>query len=98
MAVLDNSGTAGRTVPRLRQRTLGAGGPAVAALGLGCMGMTGFYGKVDEAEALRTLERAVERGATFWDSSDAYGPHTNEQLLGRVLARHRPQVFVATKF
>ena len=62
------------------------------------MGMTGFYGKVDVAEALRTLERAVERGATFWDSLDAYGPHTNEELLGRVLARHRPQVFVATKF
>ena len=98
MAAHDNSATAERTVPRLRQCTLGAGGPAVAAIGLGCMGMTGFYGKVDEAEALRTLERAVELGATFWDSSDAYGPYTNEQLLGRVLARHRPEVFVATKF
>ena len=79
-------------------RALGAHGPTVPAIGLGCMGMTGFYGRVDEAVAVQTLERAVERGATFWDSSDAYGPHTNEQLLSRVLARHRSKVFVGTKF
>ena len=98
MAGQDDSVVADRMAPRLSRRTLGAGSPAVPAIGLGCMGLTGFYGRVDEAEALRTLERAVELGATFWDSSDAYGPHTNEQLLGRVLARHRSVVFVATKF
>jgi aryl-alcohol dehydrogenase-like predicted oxidoreductase len=79
-------------------RRLGAGGPAVAAIGLGCIGMTGFYGPVDEAEALRTLHRALDLGCTFWDSSDAYGPHTNELLLSRVLRTRRDETFVTTKF
>src|SRR5215471_16822387 len=80
------------------RRTLGRGGPAVSAIGLGCMGMTGFYGPPDEAEAIRTLRRAQELGCSFWDTSDAYGPHTNERLIGRVLASHRHEVFIATKF
>ena len=82
----------------LERRTLGLGGPAVSAIGLGCMGMTGFYGEPDEAESIRTLRRALELGCDFWDTSDAYGPHTNERLLARVLGSHRGQVFVATKF
>ena len=86
------------TIDKSQRRTLGPGGPAVAAVGLGCMGMTGFYGAVDEAEALRTLRRSIELGATFWDTSDAYGPQTNEQLLARVLTGHRDEVVLATKF
>jgi aryl-alcohol dehydrogenase-like predicted oxidoreductase len=82
----------------LARRTLGSGGPAVSAIGLGCMGMTGFYGQPDDAESLRTLHRALELGCTFWDSSDAYGPHTNERLLARVLSTHRERIFIATKF
>jgi aryl-alcohol dehydrogenase-like predicted oxidoreductase len=82
----------------LERRTLGLRGPAVSAIGLGCMGMTGFYGEPDEAESIRTLRRALELGCNFWDTSDAYGPHTNERLLARVLGSHRGQVLVATKF
>ena len=82
----------------LARRTLGAGGPEVSAIGLGCMGMTGFYGTPNDAESIRTLHRALELGCSFWDTSDAYGPHTNEQLLARVLAIHRDEVFIATKF
>lgn len=84
--------------PIRSRRTLGRGGPAVSAIGLGCMGMAGFYGPPDETEALRTLRRALELGCSFWDTSDAYGPHTNECLIGRVLASHRHEVFIATKF
>ncbi len=83
------------SIPR---RTLGPSGPAVSAIGLGCMGMTGFYGVPDEAESIRTLHRALELGCTFWDTAEAYGPETNERLLARVLADRRAQVFVATKF
>ena len=68
--------TATRLFPR---RPLGTGGPEVSAIGLGCMGMTGFYGSSDDAESTRTLLRALELGCNFWDTSDAYGPHTNER-------------------
>ena len=87
----------GRMRP-LARRTLGSGGPAVSAIGLGCMGMTGFYGQPDDAESLRTLRRAIELDCTFWDSADAYGPHTNERLLASVLSTHRERIFIATKF
>ncbi|GAA4350286.1 aldo/keto reductase [Angustibacter luteus] len=70
----------------------------VSALGLGCMGMSEFYGTTDEPEAVRTLERAVDLGVTFFDTADMYGPFTNEQLVGRVLAPHRDRVVLATKF
>lgn len=86
------------TTTTLPLRDLGTGGLAVPAIGLGCMGMTGFYGARDEREALRTLERAIDLGATFWDTAAAYGPHINEELLARVLTRHRAKVVVATKF
>jgi aryl-alcohol dehydrogenase-like predicted oxidoreductase len=82
----------------MKQRTLGTNGPTVSALGLGCMGMSDFYGTRDDAESLRTLDRALELGVSFWDTADMYGPHTNEELLGRALAGRRDQVFLATKF
>ncbi len=83
---------------QLGVRRLGSGGPMVSAIGLGCMGMTGFYGQLDDAESLRTLHRALELDCGFWDSSDAYGPHTNERLIAQVLGTHRERVFIATKF
>src|SRR5215470_10500454 len=82
----------------LPRRTLGSGGPSVSAIGLGCMGKTGFYGEADDRESIRTLRRALELGCNFWDTSDAYGPHRNEQLLSRVAAQHRQDVIIATKF
>ncbi len=80
------------------KRTLGPDGPEVSAIGLGCMGMSAFYGATDEAEALRTLARSLELGCNFWDTSDLYGPHTNEELLAKALAGRRDDVFLATKF
>jgi aryl-alcohol dehydrogenase-like predicted oxidoreductase len=62
------------------------------------MGMTGFYGDPDDAESIRTLQRALELGCNFWDTAEAYGPEANERLLARVLAGHRDEVFIATKF
>ncbi len=82
----------------MKTRTLGPAGPTVSALGLGCMGMSDFYGGRDDAESLRTLDRARELGVVFWDTADMYGPHTNEQLLARALAGRRDDVFLATKF
>jgi len=80
------------------QRQLGRNGPQVSALGLGCMGMSEFYGATDETEALATLDLALERGVTLLDTADAYGPHRNEELLGRALRGRREQVFLASKF
>ncbi len=82
----------------MKQRKLGRGGPCVSALGLGCMGMSDFYGDRDEEESVATIERALELGVTFFDTADMYGPHTNEELLGRTLRGHREQVVIATKF
>ena len=82
----------------MKQRTLGPDGPRVSAIGLGCMGMSAFYGRADEDEALRTIQRALELGCNFLDTSDMYGPHTNEELVGRAIAGRREQVFLATKF
>jgi aryl-alcohol dehydrogenase-like predicted oxidoreductase len=70
----------------------------VSSLGLGCMGMSDAYGTPDEAEALRTLDRALELGITFWDTADVYGLGANESLLGRALAGRRDRVELATKF
>jgi aryl-alcohol dehydrogenase-like predicted oxidoreductase len=82
----------------MKKRTLGPQGPEVSAIGLGCMGMSAFYGATDEQEAVRTIHRALELGCDFLDTSDMYGPHTNEELLGRALAGRRDEVFLATKF
>ncbi len=82
----------------MKQRTLGPDGPQVSAIGLGCMGMSAFYGRTDEGESLRTIDRALELGCNFLDTSDMYGPHTNEELLSRALSGRREQVFLATKF
>ncbi|SKB39447.1 aldo/keto reductase [Luteibacter sp. 22Crub2.1] len=82
----------------MKTRKLGKNGPDVSAQGLGCMGMSEFYGPGDEKESIATLETALDLGITFWDTSDAYGPHTNEELIGRVLSGRRDKVFLATKF
>ena len=82
----------------MQMRTLGRSGPQVSALGLGCMGMSEFYGEHEDAESIATLHHALERGCTFLDTADAYGPYTNEELLGRALRGRREQVFLATKF
>ena len=80
----------------MRQRTLGT--LTTSALGLGCMGMSEFYGPGDDAESVATIQRALDLGVTFLDTADMYGPFTNEQLVGRAIAGRRDEVTLATKF
>jgi aryl-alcohol dehydrogenase-like predicted oxidoreductase len=82
----------------MQRRTLGTNGLDVSAQGLGCMGMSAFYSGRDDAESLATLERALDRGVTFLDTAEMYGPYTNEQLLGGFLKGRRQRVELATKF
>ena len=82
----------------LETRKLGSQGLEVAALGLGCMGMSDFYGGRDDAESVATIHRALELGVTLLDTADMYGPHTNEELVGRAIEGRRDRVVVATKF
>ena len=82
----------------LEQRRLGSQGLTVSALGLGCMGMSQSYGVPEDAESIATIHRALELGVTFFDTAEAYGPYTNEELLGRALKGRRSQAVVATKF
>jgi aryl-alcohol dehydrogenase-like predicted oxidoreductase len=79
-------------------KNLGSQGIKATELGLGCMGMSEFYGATNDAESLQTLHRAVELGISFWDTADAYGPHTNEILLGKALKGIRNKITLATKF
>src|SRR6476646_8158466 len=82
----------------MQTRKLGRNGPAVSALGLGCMGMSEFYGAHDDDESLATLRHALDLGVNFLDTADAYGPYTNEELVGRALRGRRQDAFLATKF
>jgi aryl-alcohol dehydrogenase-like predicted oxidoreductase len=83
----------------VEKRRLGGQGLEVGTIGLGCMGMSDFYGPRDEAEAIATIQRALELGVTMLDTSDAYGPHTNEELVGKALrGRERESFVLATKF
>ncbi len=82
----------------MQQRTLGSQGLKVSAIGLGCMGMSEFYGTSDDAQSIDTIHRALDLGVTFIDTADMYGPFTNEQLVGRAIRDRRDQVVLATKF
>ncbi|PZS09267.1 MAG: aldo/keto reductase [Solirubrobacterales bacterium] len=82
----------------MEQRTLGTQGLVVSGEGLGCMGMSEFYGSADEVEAIATIHRALELGVTLLDTADAYGYGANEQLVGKAIADRREQVVLATKF
>jgi aryl-alcohol dehydrogenase-like predicted oxidoreductase len=81
-----------------RHRTLGRGGPQVSALGLGCMGMSQFYGAWDDGDSLRTIHHALDLGVNLLDTADMYGPYTNEELIGRAIRHRRDEVLIATKF
>jgi aryl-alcohol dehydrogenase-like predicted oxidoreductase len=82
----------------MEQRQLGTDGLTVSALGLGCMGMSAFYGTTDTDESIAALHRAIELGIDFFDTAELYGPYDNEELLGRAFAGRRDEVVIATKF
>lgn len=82
----------------MKFRTLGPKGPRVSAIGLGCMGMSEFYGAHDDAESIKVIHHALDAGLNFLDTADIYGPHTNEVLVGKAIHERRDEVFLATKF
>lgn len=93
-----NGGAGVGRVSSMKQIKLGSQGLSVPAIGLGCMGMSDFYGSSSEAQNLGVLEQAAALGCTFWDTSDMYGPFTNELLLAKALAGRRDRITLATKF
>src|ERR687889_1509485 len=82
----------------MAKRRLGSGGPEVSAIGLGCMGMSEFYGAGDDSESIATIHHSLDRGVTFLDTADMYGSGRNEELVGRAIRDRRDEVFLATKF
>ncbi|MBL4953448.1 aldo/keto reductase, partial [Neobacillus sp. YIM B02564] len=82
----------------MQKRKLGQQGLEVSALGLGCMGMSEFYGQGDETESIATIHRSLELGINFIDTADMYGPFTNEILVGQAIRERRDEVILATKF
>ena len=83
---------------QLQQRQLGSNGPSVSGIGLGCMGMSDFYGQADDERSIQTIHRALDLGINFLDTADVYGPFTNERLVGRAIRDRRGEVILATKF
>src|SRR3954469_10891188 len=82
----------------MQKRKLGSNGLTVSAMGLGCMGMSEFYGPGNEGESVATIHRALDLGVNFLDTADMYGPFKNEELVGRAIKGRREEVVLATKF